>query len=398
MSRPTRRAAFAVAAALLLVTAGCLGVTAPTDTGASSTADTTNCTYDTNRTTTGPGTWSPDASVDQYPPGVAANGTLVNATTLVDAHFAVVANTSMQLRAEATIGDTNETRVRTLTHGSERTPFYSTLEEGPEGERVRIEFYKEDSHGFARVAFDNETRHIVYQNASTAGISAWTGYDGLASPQNRILGMLEGGSYSVNGTVERGDRTLVQLTTDEDSLDTGYITNGTVLVTPEGVVSDVDATVVQLAGEDDERRNDISDTLTTDIEWCGAPSWVDSTPHLSLSIVEDNHTVEIRNTGGAAVPANTSFEITGSEDPELGQDGHPSRGDVEGTVATDERLEPGDTVYVTAGADGSASSFALHDDPTRGEYTFGSAGLTGLHGNVSYRLSADADTYAFEES
>ena len=98
-----------------------------------------------------------------------------------------------------------------------------------------------------------------------------------------------------------------------------------------------------------------------------------------------------------AVTANTSFEITGSEAPELGP-GHPTRGDVEGTVATDERLEPGDTVYVTAGADGSASSFALHDDATRGEYTFGSAGLTGLHGTVSYRLSADTVTYPFEES
>ncbi|SEV98747.1 hypothetical protein [Halobacterium jilantaiense] len=397
MTLPTRRAALAVAVAALLATAGCLGGLTPTDTSSSPTNDTQTCTYDTSKRTIDSGTWSPDASVEQYPPGVADNGTLVNASTLLDAHFAVVANTSMQFRLEATIGDTNETRVRTLTHGPERTPFYSTLEEGPEGERLRTEFYRGDSNGFARVAFDNETRHIVYQNATTAGISAWTGYDGIGSPQNSFYAVLEGGSYSVNGTVERGDRTFVQLTTSEDSLDTGHITNGTVLVTPEGVIYDVDATVVQLAGEDDERRNDISNTLTTDVEWCGAPSWVDSTPHLSLSIVEDNHTVEIRNTGGAAVPANTSFELTGSEDPELGP-GHPSRGDVKGTVATDERLEPGDTVYVTAGADGSASSFALHDDPTRGEYTFGSAGLTGVHGNVSYRLSADAGTYPFEES
>jgi hypothetical protein len=394
MRSPTRRAALAVAATLLLVTAGCLGGANPTDTGSSSIPETTECTYDAaTNASTATGTWSPNASVDQYPPGVADNGTLTNVSTLLDAHFDATANTSMALRFESSLND----QVRTLVHGPNRTPLYSTFAESYEGERAETAFYGAAPHGFAQVSLPNETFHVVYQNASTAGISGWTKYDGIGSPEGFLHGLVEGGDYSVNGTVERGDRTFVQLTTSEDSLETGHITNGTVLVTPEGVVHDIDATVVRNTCEDCERRLDTSVTLDTDVEWCGAPSWVADVPHLSLSIVEDGHAVEIRNTGGATLPANASFDVTGGEQPDYGTEGRPRRGDVKGTVTTDARLESGEAVYVTAGADGSPSSFALHDEPTRGEYTFGNAGLAGHHGNVSYRLATGIEPWSEAE-
>ncbi|MFC3478862.1 hypothetical protein [Halobacterium litoreum] len=391
MNSPTRRAAVAVGVALLLVTAGCSGganpastatTTGPT-TDAAAPTDTTEATATTSSaTTTQPGTWSPNASVGQYPPGVADNGTLVNASTLLGAHFAATTNTSMALRLESS-GD-DGVSAHTLTHGPERVPFYSTAEETHDGERVWTEFYGTQSHGFARVPVDNETHHLVYQN-TTANVDAWTGYETFGGVEDHVHPLLHGGSYSVNGTVERGDRTLVELTTDADSLETGHITNGTVLVTPAGVIYDVDATVVQQTGEDTERRLDASMTLDTDVEWSGPPSWMADVPRLSLSIVEDGQAIEIRNTGGAAVPANTSFAITGGESRALSAT--PGRGDVKGTVTTDAPLEPGEAVYVTAGADGAASSFALHDDPTRGEYTFGNAGLTGGLGSIYYRLA-----------
>ncbi|SEV98731.1 hypothetical protein [Halobacterium jilantaiense] len=380
MRSPTRRAALAVAAALLLVTAGCLGVTAPTDTGGSSTSDTTNCTYDTNRSTTEPGTWSPDASVEQYPPGVADNGTLVNPSTLLDAHFATTANTSMALRLESS----REDRVQTLVHGPKRVPFYSTAAKGPDSERYRTGFYQTDSHGFARIEPPNETWHTVYQNATTAGITAWTGYETFGGLEDQIGNLLYDGKFSVNGTVERGDRTLVELTVDEDLLDTGHGTRR-VLVTSDGVIYDVDISGAQGTGDDAGERFEVSMSLDTDVEWCGAPSWFDSIPHLSVSIVEDRHAVEIRNTGGAALSANASFRVYGQEE-RVTRSRIPVRSEQNGTVVTDERLEPGEAVYVTAGPDGSPSSFALHDDPTRGEYTFGVVGVTGGSESAHYRL------------
>jgi predicted heme/steroid binding protein len=384
MKSPTRRVALAVSVALLLVTAGCLGWTAPSGTSASSTPENAECTYDAATAASNvTGAWSPNASVEQYPPGVADNGTLVNASTLYDAHFDVTANTSMALRLESS----RHGFVRTLVHGPDRVPFYSTHSETHDGEQTLTEFYGTHSHGFAQVVLPNETRHLVYQNASNAGVSALTGYDTFGGLEDQVSGFLHNGNYTVNGTVERGDRTFVELTVDEDAPETDHITNGTALVTPDGVVYDVDSSFIQTAGDRAGERFEASMSLNTDIEWCGPPSWVGDVPQLSLSIVEDGKAVEIRNTGGAAVPANTSFDIYGADEPARKPSPISFREEVNGTVTTDERLEPGEAVYVTADADGTPSSFALHDDPTRGEYTFGYAALTGYHGNTGYRLA-----------
>jgi hypothetical protein len=389
MSSPTRRAALAVGVALLLVTAGCVGGTNPTTTTTSST-DSPVTTATTTDTATSP--WSPNAPVDQYPPGVADNGTLANASVLVDAHFDATANTSMALRFESSLND----QVSTLVHGPNRTPLYSTFAETQDGERVRTEFFGAEPHGFARVSLPNETLQVVYQNVTAPGVSAWTTYDGIGGPEGSLDGLLRGGDYSVNGTVEQGDRTFVQLTTSEDSLETGHVTNGTVLVTPDGVVYDVDATVVQSSGEDSERRLDSSMSLNTDIEWSGPLSWTADIPQLSVSLVEDGHAVEIRNTGGAVLPANTSFNVYGREDPTIHSQ-IPVRSEQSGAVTTDVRLEPGDAVYVTAGADGSPSSFALHQSTTRGEYTFGAVGVTGGSESIQYRLLTGVTTPDWEE-
>jgi hypothetical protein len=392
MSRPTRRAALAAGLVVLLVTAGCLGATNPANGNTPSTNNSTNgaaerCTYDAAAaTTTATDTWSPDVAVDQYPPGIADNGTVRNASVLVDAHFAATANQSMALRYEASPDD----RVRTLVHGPDRTPLYSTYAETVDGERVRTSFYGFEASGLARVSVGNETSYQVYQNArTTSGLSAWTTYDDFGSSRFFVYPLVEGGNYSVNGTVERGGRTFVELITGEDSLETGHIANGTLLVTPEGVIHDIEATVVQQTGENATRRIDVSLTVDTDIEWCGPPSWTGEMPQLSVSIVEDGHAVEIRNTGGAPLPANTSFDIYASEEPMV-YPRLPIRSEDNGTVTTEIRLEPGEAVYVTASADGN--TFTLHESSTRGEYTFGAAGFVGETGQFYFRLLAGVDS------
>ena len=394
MRSPTRRAALAVSVALLLVTAGCLGGTAPTGPSASPTPETAECTYDVStNASNATGTWSPNASVEQYPPGVADNGTLTNASTLLNAHFTVTANTSMALRLESS----RDNVVRTLVHGPDRTPFYSTWSETHDGEQFETEFYGTESHGFARASKPNETLHFVYQNV-TSSVRAWTAYETFGGLEDNIP-LLYDGNYTVNGTVERGDRTLVELTLDEDSLGPDYTTNGTLLATPDGVVYDADVSVVKTSDDAPGQGFEASMSLNTDVEWCGPPSWVADVPQLSLTIVEDGHAVEIRNTGGATLPANTSFSVYGKEEPvePVGGPRVPVRSEQNGTVTTDVRLEPGEAVYVTAGADGTPSSFALHDDPTRGEYSFGAVGVTGGKESVGYRLLTGVTTPEWEE-
>ncbi|MFC3476751.1 hypothetical protein [Halobacterium litoreum] len=387
MRPPTRRAALAVCAALLLVTAGCSGGANPTST-ATTTGDTP-----TDATTTPPTeTWSPNASVEQYPPGVADNGTLVNASALVDAHFEATANRASAFTVEW--DSQSENGVRRYVRSADGTPYYSVFNRTSDGVRTTEQFYATGSHGYSRVTVDDETVYRVYQN-NTRGVSAWT-QDSTAGPRDSLSRQLASGNYSVNGTVERGGQTFVQLSADEVSQDrSGFYAayEGTVLVTPEGVVHEVDAShTTESDGET--VQTEASITVDTDVEWSGPPSWVGDLPQLSLSIVEGGQAVEIRNTGGTALPADTSFDVVGSEERTLA--GRPSRGDIEGTITLDASLEPGDAVYVTAGADGSASSFALHDEPTRGEYTFGSAGLTGGSENVYYRLATGIQTFEDE--
>ena len=371
MKSPTRRAAVALCVALLLVTAGCTTGTTPTST------DTTP-----SDTATPTSTWMPNASVDQYPPGVADNGTLTNVSALVDAHFEATANEPMVFTQQLELP--NESIVRTYARGASPTPYYSTFNRTTDGMQTTEQFYSTGSHGYSRVTIPNRTGYRVMQN-DTAIAGAWT-RDDTFGPQHALENAFITGNYSVNGTVERGGRTFVQLTADEPS-PTSWGTSlttyeGTALVTPDGVVYDTEQSFVQ-DRDDTTRRVNSSITLETGIDWSGPPSWVGDVPHLSLSIVEDGHAFEIRNTGGVTLPANASFRVSASNEFALD---HVSFGGEFGTVTTDAPLEPGDAVYVTASADGNSRSVALHDDPTRGEYTFVTASVAGTHESVYYRL------------
>ncbi|MCG1003530.1 MULTISPECIES: hypothetical protein [Halobacterium] len=363
MRSPTRRAALAACVALLLVTAGCSG-------GTNTPSPTT-------------GTWSPNVSVDQYPPGVADNGTLANSTVLADAHFAATANESVRLTTEA--NRSNYTSVKTYAHGDGPTPFYATIDRTENGNRIVSESYQTGEYGFVRHKVENRntTLYRVTQNTTTPGTDGWLTDGDPFDVEYRLATQFVLGNYTVNGTVERGGRTLVELTADEPAPDADIAPtyNGTALVTPEGVVHRVEASYDYGTG-DDRESVETSLSLDADAEWTGQPSWVDSLPQLSVSIVEDGRALELRNTGGATLSANTTFEAYGMESLE----GWEARifPDVTGTVTTDAPLEPGEAVYVTA--DENGTSFALHDDRARGEYAFAAAKLHHRGGGTVYSL------------
>nr|WP_232703556.1 hypothetical protein [Halobacterium wangiae] len=278
----------------------------------------------------------------------------------------------------------NDTYVRTYARGASPTPYYSTFNRTTDGIRTAEQFYSTGSHGYSRVTIPNRTGYQVLQN-DTAIARAWT-RDDTFGPQHALENAFISGNYSVNGTVERGGRTFVQLTADEPS-PTSWGTSltsyeGTALVTPDGVVYNTEKSFVQ-DRDDTTRRVNSSITLETGIDWSGPPSWIGDVPQLSLSIVEDGHAFEIRNTGGVTLPANASFRVSASNEYALD---HVSFGDKFGTVTTDAPLEPGDAVYVTASVDENSKSVTLHDDPTRGEYTFVTASVAGTHEPFFYWL------------
>jgi hypothetical protein len=283
----------------------------------------------------------------------------------------------------------NESGIRRYAHGATATPYYSVFNRTVDGDRTTEQFYWTGTQGYARVTYDDRTRFAVYQNA-TGNVGAWT-HEDVFGRRSTLRSALVGGNYSVNGTVQRGDRTFVRLTADEVSPSRTNVYEayeGTVLVTPEGVVYDVDTSLVGTDNATDDRL-ETSITLDTDVDWSGAPPWVTDLPHLSVSTTEDGHAVEIRNTGGAALPANASFTVAVSNETVWGATIH---GDVTGTVTTDGRLDPGDAVYVTVDTDGDSSSFALHEERARGEYTVVAVGVYGSHANVSYRLETGSES------
>ncbi|WP_059056704.1 hypothetical protein ABSL23_11320 [Halobacterium sp. NMX12-1] len=95
--RSPRKLAATACVALLLVTAGCSGVTNPS-------------------TTASPTDTSPNDGVVQYPPGVADNGTLTDADALMNAHLEATANQSLVFTDERDYPDKETTR--TFARGS----------------------------------------------------------------------------------------------------------------------------------------------------------------------------------------------------------------------------------------------------------------------------------------
>lgn len=379
MQVPKRRL-LALCVALLLVVAGCSGGPTPTSTPA------TDATATPTEKTTG--TATPTATVDQYPPGVASNGTVTNLTALLDAHEAGIRDRPVAFTYEWTAP--NESSERRYVRGADATPYYSVFNRTIGKDRTSEELYWSGSQGYGRYRYDDQTRYGVLQN-STAIVNAWT-HDGFGGPRFALWSVLSAGAYSVDGTVERNGRTLVRLTAEgvaPAQNDTVESYEGTALVTPEGVVYSVEASLVSSAGDAAGEPADVSVTVDPDVEWSGAPAWVAEVPHLSISTVENGQALELRNTGGVAVPANTTFSVAVNDERMWGP---PFGSDVTGEVTTDARLEPGEAVYVTVGADGDASSFTLHRDRVQGEYTIVAAGVRGTHAGYNYWLVTGSES------
>lgn len=356
MNSRTRLAALTVSIALLLVFAGCSG------------GMTTNANETAN------------ISADQYPPGVAENGTLTDVNALFDAHYNQTADEPISLTIN--ISNPNASTVFHYIHGADGMPTYYAVNRTKNDNRRVTEFFKSGSNAYVRAGYANTEEYIVAQNVTVQGAPAPID-NGRLSPGTYLVTTLANGNYSVDGVVERNGRTLVRLTADEVSpagknrRTMRY--EGTALVTPDGVVYTVNANYdLQIDGSTTHYEQ--SNTLDTEEVWTGPPSWTDDLPHLAVSIVEDGHALELQNTGGEVLPADVTFRV--------------STGNATGTVITHERLEPGDSFYVTANTNGNTSSFSLHEERMRGTYEFEEVTITGEDENIFYRLSPNCAEYS----
>ena len=390
MRFPKHRALLAVCVALLLVTAGCSGGTNPTsttleNTDTPTTATTTNPTTTTSSTTT-TGTWSPNASVEQYPPGVAENGSLTNASRLVDAHFNATANKPVELTYQGVLEE--KRFVKTYTRGTSEMPHYSTSNETDLTDTIVpagyvAASYHTDSHSYVKKG-GNETEDSVYvrQNNRLAP-DRWL-LNASNTTRRTLSFHFSSGNYTVNGTVERDGQTFIQLTANTSTPPNELQRyEGTVLVTPAGVIYNLDASYTPDRAETDYNE---SISLDTDVNWSEAPAWVGDVPQLSMSVTEDGSALEIRNTGGETLPANVSFDVYTRDTNESVVYFDGSTADAVGNVTTGEQLEPGDVIYVTGNTDGNTTSFTLHDERTGGEYTFVAAKVSGEYEDINYSL------------
>ncbi|NIC00992.1 hypothetical protein [Halobacterium sp. R2-5] len=384
MTASKRRAALAVGVALLLVTAGCSGGTTPSSTTENTDTPTTTTTATPTTTassTTTAGTWSPNVSVEQYPPGVADNGTLTNHSELINAHFDATANKSMELTYRES--PSSQEDVYRYAHGSNKTPFLTFSNRSDETVQMVEERYQTDTHGYERMTGNNGHHYFVTQNEIRDGFLWVTEPEQTA--RYELTGFFYAGNYTVNGTVERDGRTFVELTANESTFDNVSSYDGRALIAPEGVIHSAELSLPD--PETEGEYYNYSASLDTDVNWSGAPSWVADLPHLSVSMVEDGHALELRNTGGATLPANASFEVyvknmsTGNQ-----TDIHRSNADATGNITTGAPLEPGDAVYVTGHTEENSTSFTLHDERVRGEYRFPTAKIVGKHENIQFEL------------
>ncbi|WP_436928499.1 hypothetical protein [Halosimplex halobium] len=255
-----------------------------------------------------PGTRATPGEGQSLPPGVRADGT-VNETALLVAHFEAVAASGWRLHHR---------------NGDDSQVVYSV-----DGEQ-----YERDDRGAAwysgGVLVTNRT--LVgppYEMESASNTT--TGAIGPTSGISLALSVrMATSDYAWTGTTASDGRTLHELRM------TGPKGAGASLghYTGRLLVDDV-GRIHRLTGEVGDNES-VADTYDFDYEWgvdrAPRPPWLDRVPRGVVEKTPDGTALNVTLTGGAAVPAGTEFEFTHNLTTR--------------TVTLDERLEPGESLYV----------------------------------------------------
>lgn len=351
-----RRVLLAVFLAGLVALAGCGGsgtTTAPTTGG-----------------TTG------QTAATALPPGVTDAG-ITNASALVQAHVDALNGTAYAFGLDAT-SSRSDTVYRT--HFSGATDGDETvLRQNASG--ARVDLYVSGDYAMQRQSTGSATQYRVLQGAIARQQAS-----SLTNVQRVVLTTyLRAGNYTVTGTTTRDGTEYVELTATTANASSDLTRNveafeATVLVTPDGRVDEFTTSIT---------TNQSGTTTTTEFTYRvtdvgsadpSEPGWTSEVPQVTASVSADGTALVLENTGGSALPAGASFTVTA--------------GNRTGEITVQERLAAGDTVYVTATADGQQ----LNATVTRGQPDTGGVDLstldrvsvTGRTGGVTFQLVVES--------
>lgn len=331
----TNRAIAAVALAAVLVLAGCGGTGAP---GASGTTE------------------SPS---EQTPPPGVADGTLTDASALVDAHGDTLLDTGYAYSLSVVGSQPNRTANVTFrdyaTVGPDLSTYQSQSRQTGTGPTTVTTIWSNGSVTLSRLQTESETRYSTAQDAQIR--SRVTG-------ESVLEGYLRGGNYTVAGTEQRDSRTLTRLTADE------YVKQTDESMPAPSNVSAFDATVLaDGAGRIHSvnvsmRQQTPSGTLSLDVNYTlrrvgsvavARPDWVESAlaevTMMDVNVTAvDGSTLRLDHESGDAV-GNGSVAL-------LNVNGSQYFARFESALA------PGETAYLYVPADATRQAAVVRERPT----------------------------------
>ncbi|MFB6135203.1 MAG: hypothetical protein ABEJ04_00400 [Halobacteriaceae archaeon] len=297
----------ALLAALLLLSAGCIG--GPATGGETTTAPTTTTT------TTASGAGTSTVAPDALPPGVTGDG--LNESALLAAHAETLARRGATVRSNYTVEGAGVDRYDDLrvteraTVGPNATRLSVRGEIVMDGNRTASAKFANRSLVLMRNARGDEARY--YGRELPAGERDPTrGLAASAVQRRRLADLLRGGNFSV--TAAEGDRVTLVATTFADGEETRYADRRVRLVVDgDGVVRSLVAngTLADGGAFRYEYRVDALGATTV-----ATPAWVASAPeivHPRLDVGFENCTspyLRVANRGGDVLPAGTTLTLT----------------------------------------------------------------------------------------
>ena len=183
---------------------------------------------------------------------------------------------------------------------------------------------------------------VVVTNDTSGGAEYAVDYgDAAFGPQSfggfSLWVRLTFAEYQYKRTVDREGHSLheLEIVGPNASLNPGVYMTGTARVDDRG-------RIYTLRGSAGENRSATTD-FDYDFDWSAEtvpdPSWIDTVPRGKASLVNDNRTFTVHLTGGQAIPANTTLSFWD--------------GSTDSTVTIDERLTPGDDLFIAVDRNGS---------------------------------------------
>ncbi|WP_327050843.1 DUF7537 family lipoprotein [Halomicrococcus gelatinilyticus] len=298
----TRRPLAALLLAAAVLAAGCVGGFG-SGTPDATTAETTDGTT-THATTTGVG--PADAAL---PPGVTESG-LANATKLVAAHEAALAETGYEFRFTASTWYGNETSAGTQTGtvAVGLSSFLVTKSVQDDSSTYTTATWANESVALTAFTSDGERRYQERErNADTQ-----KEITSQATKAITLQSILDSGEFSVTEVERTGERTLTTVRADAYAGDARFDDvseyNATVVVDASGRVHEFHWTVetADLRRESDFELTAIGPVSVERPDWAGAAA---ETVNADVDVTSDEEFVVVHHRGGDALPAGSTVEI-----------------------------------------------------------------------------------------